>query len=557
MAKLRIQLNLLLLLVGFVMVMSSCSNDDQPTPPTQVLAISSFAPTTGVVGTKVTITGTKFDATPANNVVKFNGIQATVTAATATSLETTVPAGATTGTVSVTVGSSTVTSTSPFTVSATDKATVEVQGDITASTTWTKDKIYLLKGFVYVTSGVTLTIEKGTIIKGATKEADPTASGKGGSLIVEQGGKLIAIGTATEPIVFTSSKEPGSRFYGDWGGVVLIGKAAHNRPGSTGPEGGIRGTLGTFDIADDNSGTLQYVRIEFAGIALTNAANSEINGLTLYGVGSGTTIDHVQVSFSGDDSYEWFGGNVNAKYLVAFRGWDDDFDTDWGFTGKIQYAVSLRDPEIADQSGSNGFESDNFANAEPANGPNDGLPLTAPIFANVSHFVTAGTPSTATIKGSGGFQSGGHLRRNTSISIFNTVSVGAPEGLRLDGTKTGTLKNMTGGGLDLRGIVLSNNITSLVAKGEIVDADVTSYFNATDRKNEIKDLSTLLLNASNFNLTAPNFLPQAGSPLLTGAVWTGKGDNAYFTKELFRGAFGTDDWTKTWTNWDPQNTIYK
>lgn len=551
------QWNSLLLLLGFVVVLSSCSNDDQPDPPTQVLAITSFAPTSGVVGTKVTITGTKFDATPANNIVKFNGTQATVTAATATSLETTVPAGATTGLVSVTVGSSTVSSTSPFTVSASDKEVVEVKGEITANATWSKDKIYLLKGFVYVTSGVTLTIDKGTVIKGATKDADPTASGKGGTLIVEQGAKIMAIGTAQEPIVFTSSLDAGKRNYGDWGGVVLIGKAAHNQPGSKGPEGGIRGTLGTFDVPNDNSGTLQYVRIEFAGIALTNAANSEVNGLTLYGVGSGTTMDHIQVSYSGDDSYEWFGGNVNAKYLVAFRGWDDDFDTDWGFTGKIQYAVSLRDPEFADQSGSNGFESDNFANAEPANGPNDGLPLTAPVFANVSHFVTAGTPSTATIKGSGPYQSGGHLRRNTSISIMNSVLVGSPEGLRLDGTKTGTLNNMNNGGLDLRGIVLSNNITALVAKGEITDADVQAYFTATDRKNEIKDLATLLLNSANFNLTAPNFLPQAGSPLLSGAVWTGKGDNAFFTKELFRGAFGTTDWTQTWTNWDPQNTIYK
>lgn len=556
MISLKNKLFSLLLLTGLVAGMAACDNNDEPAPtPDPVLAVSAIAPASGPVGTKVTITGTKFDPTPANNTVMFNTTKATVTAATATSLEVTVPAGATTGVISVTVGSATAKSTTSFTIS--DRTVVEVTGEIKANTNWTKDKLYLLKGFVYVTAGNTLTIEKGTIIKGAGKDADPTASGKGGALIVEAGAKLVAIGTAEEPIVFTSANDPGKRSYGDWGGVVLIGKAPNNRPGSTAFEGGIRGTIGTGTVADDNSGTLQYVRIEFGGIALSSTANSEINGLTLYGVGSGTTIDHVQVSYSGDDSYEWFGGTVNAKNLIAFRGFDDDFDTDWGFTGKVQYAVSLRDPEYADQSASNGFESDNFNSGEPATGPNNGLPLTEPTFANVSHFVTAGTPSTATIKGSGGYQSAMHLRRNTAISILNSVFVGAPEGLRLDGTATGTWKNAQDGKLDLRGIVLSNNLTAVLGKGEITNEQATTYFNTAARKNETKDLASLQLNSANFSLTAPNFLPQSTSPLLAGATWEGKGADAFFTKELFRGAFGTTDWTKGWANWDPQNTIYK
>ena len=145
------------------------------------------------------------------------------------------------------------------------------------------------------------------------------------------------------------------------------------------------GTVGTYSDVNDNSGALQYVRIEFGGIALL--ANSEINGLSLYGVGAGTTLDHIQVSYSGDDSYEWFGGTVNAKNLIAFRGWDDDWDTDWGWSGKVQYGLSLRDPDVADQSASNGFESDNFNPGLPATGPNAGLPLTAGVFANMSNFV--------------------------------------------------------------------------------------------------------------------------------------------------------------------------
>ncbi|WP_426292713.1 IPT/TIG domain-containing protein [Dyadobacter endophyticus] len=556
MISLKNKLYSLLLLTGLVAGLTACDNDDKPDPtPQPVLAVTAIAPASGPAGTKVTITGTKFDPTPANNTVLFNTTQATVTAATATSLEVVVPANATSGVISVTVGGVTAKSTASFTVS--DRVAVEVKDEIKTNTTWTKDKLYLLKGFVYVTAGTTLTIEKGTLIKGAGKDADPTASGKGGALIIEAGAKLVAIGTAEEPIVFTSANDPGKRNYGDWGGVVLIGKAPNNRPGSTAFEGGIRGTIGTGTAADDNSGTLQYVRIEFGGIALSSTANSEINGLTLYGVGSGTTIDHVQVSYSGDDSYEWFGGTVNAKNLIAFRGFDDDFDTDWGFTGKIQYAVSLRDPEYADQSASNGLESDNFNSGEPATGPNNGLPLTEPTFANVSHFITAGTPSTATIKGSGGYQSAMHLRRNTAISVLNSVFVGAPEGLRLDGTATGTWKNAQDGKLDLRGIVLSNNLTAIVGKGDITTDQATTYFKTAARKNEIKDVASLLLNSANFNLAAPAFLPQATSPLLGGATWEGKGADAFFTKELFRGAFGTTDWTKGWANWDPQNTIYK
>ena len=136
------------------------------------------------------------------------------------------------------------------------------------------------------------------------------------------------------------------------------------------------------------------MRIEFAGVALSSDANSEINGLTLYGVGSGTTLDYIQVSYAGDDSYEWFGGTVNAQHLIAYRGWDDDFDTDFGFAGKIQYGLSLRNPQFADQSGSNGFESDNFNPGTPATGDNAGLPLMAPVFSNMSVFVTAGAPLT-------------------------------------------------------------------------------------------------------------------------------------------------------------------
>ncbi|WP_245565039.1 IPT/TIG domain-containing protein [Spirosoma spitsbergense] len=543
--------------MGLLLVVSACKNEETPAPVVPVLTVTAISPTSAPAGSAVVITGTAFNATPTSNSVAFGNVPATVSAATTTSLTVVVPANAGSP-VTVTTGG--ITATGPaFTVAA--KPVVTVAGNITANTNWTAGNVYLIQGFVYVQSGATLTIQPGTVIKGADKDADPSGQQKGGTLIIQAGAKINAAGTATAPIVFTSNKPAGSRNYGDWGGVVLIGKAPTNQPAATAFEGGIAGQLGAYTDAADNSGVMQYCRIEFGGIALL--ANSEINGLTMYGVGSGTTLDHIQVSYSGDDSYELFGGTVNAKYLIAYRGFDDDWDTDWGWSGKVQYGLAIRDPQVADVSGSNGFESDNFNPGLPATGPNAGLPLTGGVFANMSNFVFSGTPSNAsTAKGSGPFQSGMHLRRNTSLSVFNSVLYGYPEGLRLDaptGT-TGTLDNATNGSLQLRGIVLANMTTPIKGAGSITDAQATAFFNTAAYKNQIvasADAATLLFNSSLFGLTAtPTLLPGTGSPLLTGAVWDGKGADAFFKQETFRGAFGTEDWTKGWANFDPQNTDY-
>lgn len=548
-------LRILALVFTLVSLTFSCKKESE-----EVLSIIDFTPKTATVGTEVTIVGTKFGAAASDNVVKFGDAEATIKSANTNQIIAIVPSNAKTGKISVTVGGQTVSSSSDFTLS--NRTVTEISGEITANQTWTPDKAYLLKGFIYVTSGTTLTIQPGTIIKG-DKETKAT-------LVIEPGAKLIAEGTEKNPIVFTSNQPKGSRSYGDWGGVVLIGKAPHNRLTTQPFEGAIRGTYGTDNIANDNSGTLRYIRIEFAGVPLTASPNSEINGLTLYKVGSGTTIDHIQVSYSGDDSYEWFGGTVNAKYLVAYRGFDDDFDTDFGFSGKVQFGVSLRDPNVADQSGSNGFESDNFGGTgTPATAANNGLPLTSAVFANISIFANSATPSAAVTPspGSGPYQSGMHLRRNTSISILNTVIAGYPEGLRLDNnavdttTKTlgaSTYANAISGNLQLRGVVFANMTTPVIGRGAITDAQAQAFFNKTDNKNQIiTTLADVKLNADNFKFGAPNFLPAAGSPLLQNPVWTGKGDDAFFTKTTYIGAFGTENWTAGWTNFDPQNTDYQ
>jgi len=227
--------------------------------------------------------------------------------------------------------------------------TVTITNHVTKDTTLRAIDNNILSGLVYVDAGVTLTVEKGATVKGAYAGTSTAA------LIIKRGAKLMAVGTQEAPIIFTSaSPTPTS---GDWAGIELLGKAAINssnggKPGLYIPEGGFNnsagdGLAGSGDalvpspVNDDNSGTLQYVRIEYAGYAFL--PNQEINALTMACVGSGTTINHIQVSYAKDDAYEWFGGTVNCKYLIAYKTQDDDFDTDNGYSGSVQFGLIVAD----------------------------------------------------------------------------------------------------------------------------------------------------------------------------------------------------------------------
>ncbi|MFD2937194.1 IPT/TIG domain-containing protein [Spirosoma flavum] len=547
---------LVLFLSAIIIACKKATDDPQPTP-TPVTSITSIDPSTAPVGSTIAITGTNFNTNPASNTITIGGVTATIVSATATRLVVVVPTGAANGPVSVTAGGQTAQSAASFTVAIPSvKPVKEVRGTTFANQNWKKDTVYLIRGMVYIPADYTLTIDPGTVIKGAGPELDPTGQNISGTLVIERRGKIIAKGTAAQPIVFTSAKAVGQRAAGDWGGLVLIGKAAINRPASTSFAGGVRGVVETYSEFDDNSGTLQYVRIEFGGTSQPNAPTNKLNGLTLYGVGYNTTIDHVQVSYSSNDAFGWFGGTVNAKNLVAYRGFDDDWSSDWGYVGKVQFGVALRDPAVGNPAGSNGIESQNFDPGENADGPlakQNGLPQTAPIFANISNFAFSSTPTV------GLYQAGIFLSRNTAISLYNSLFYGYPEGLHLDGTATGTLANITSGALDLKGIVLANTLTPVVGTGVITNDLATAYFAGAGRTNLIvqtSDLASLLFNGANFTLTAPNFLPQAGSPLLTGAATGGKVADSFFTSVSYRGAFGTDNWISSWTNFNPQSTDY-
>ncbi|AZA84836.1 hypothetical protein C1637_18825 [Chryseobacterium lactis] len=423
-----------------------------------------------------------------------------------------------------------------------------LSGKITSNLTLKANKIYKLRGLVYVTNGATLTIEPGTKIVG---EAD-----KNGALIITKGSKIMAEGTAANPIIFTSEKPSPKR--GDWAGVVILGNAPTNASfgGQNGVgeiEGGINNSegLGLYGgtNAADNSGILKYVRIEYAGYAFL--PDKEINGLTFGGVGNGTTVDYVEVAYANDDSFEWFGGTVNCSHLISYKGLDDDFDTDNGFSGNIQFGIAVRDSQVADVSGSNAFESDNDANGSSL------TPQTSATFSNMTIIGPINSSAPGSINSL--FQNALQIRRNSSISVFNSAFTGFPVGLFIDATKgTPTDNNIVGNKLFFENNILAGNTTPLKFGASTSSptsytlADLTTWFNAKG--------NTILASTADVKLagawapagTTPNFAPAAGSPLLTGGTFTNAKLTSWFKPVTYRGAVAdaNDTWYAGWTNYN-------
>ena len=472
------------------------------------------------------------------------------------------------------------------------------------------NKTYVLRGWVYIQPGSTLTIPAGTIIKG---QYNTTPELGGASLIIERGAKIIARGTEDNPIVFTSQQPAGQRKPCDWGGVIILGKAKNNlteqaieggpasAEGVT-PQHGWHG--GTDD--NDNSGVFCYVRIEFGGYPF--AENAEINGLTLGSVGKGTEIHHVQVSYAGDDSFEFFGGAVDSHHLVAYHGWDDDFDTDNGFSGTLQFLLGVRHPKIADQSLSNGFESDNNANGSEV------TPFTTAKFCNVTlvgpigqdpsfqnnvNYINAGSMKHLGAVGVGQFQAGVQIRRSSHISLANSVILGYPVGLVIENDKGSQTQAFADGNTSIKNVffggysdnaadaTVNNNVAN---PSTILGSDRNKTWQDTYSNNGT-DWTTLgeksfshtyaLKSALNNVLTATiedlmlnnpksvtngsfapnagaNYGPMSGSPLINSAFTVPTGFNP--AGNGYAGAFksdsAADNWLKGWTNFDPQNTAY-
>ncbi|MCT2560431.1 hypothetical protein [Chryseobacterium herbae] len=309
-----------------------------------------------------------------------------------------------------------------------------VSGNITYNTTWSG--IIEIDGIVTVKDGATLTILPGTYIKAKPNNGNsPT-----GVLVISKTGRINAQGTESQPIIFTSYKlldgdENTTAAPGDFGGIILLGDAPTNVPSTTSVEGL---NIGYSDYyfggtnPGHNAGIMKYIRIEFAGYDFLGPnSGNEINALSLAGVGNGTTLDHIQVSYSKDDSFEFYGGTVNASNLISFAAQDDNFDFDNGYTGNINCALSLADYNSLHSSNmsggvsdSNGIELDNNSTGRATE------PITNPV---ISNMLIIGVRSGGSSQG-GAYENGIHIRRSGKLTLNNTIITGYPVGIKVEGT---------------------------------------------------------------------------------------------------------------------------
>ena len=463
--------------------------------------------------------------------------------------------------------------------------TITLSGRISKDTVLKASNTYILSGLVYIVNNATLTIEAGTTIRGDYQGSNVAA------LTITRGAKIVANGTQESPIVFTSnSPVPRS---GDWGGLVICGRASVNSStggtaGTIQVEGGIDNSFGDGIAGggatpndDDSSGVLRYVRIEYAGYAYQ--PDKEINSLTLCAVGRKTVIDYVQVTYAKDDAFEWFGGTVNCKHLIAYKTQDDDFDTDNGYSGNVQFGIALRDSTIADISRSEAFESDN-----DANGSNN-TPQTKAVFSNMT---VIGPRATLSNNGNSLFLCAAQIRRNSGISIFNSIFLGWPVGLLIDSRLGRTVENniidsttrfknntIAGCGPVTPGSPLADPTSLQYITGSLSLPGWTTNASGTDSVRarflqggvgNVYPFNTVLTNTSQalliapFNYSAPDFVPFGGSngnqDILVRASFTDpKLAIPFFQKTLvqdgspltFRGACapaGADaNWWRGWT----------
>lgn len=423
-----------------------------------------------------------------------------------------------------------------------------LEGKISTDRTLKANYTYKIRGFVYVVNGAKLTIEPGTTIQGEK------GTNTRGTLVITRGCQLIADGTKDKPITFTSDQATPTR--GDWGGVVILGNAKtnssfNNVAGVGSVEGGVNNAegLGLYGGTNDNdnSGILRYVRIEYAGYAYL--PDNELNGLTLAGVGAATTVDYVEIFKANDDAIECFGGNVNLFHTIFISTLDDDFDTDNGWSGKVQFGIVMRDSSVADISKSESFESDNDANGSTL------LPQTSGIYSNIT---IIGPRATTSNIGNSLYLAGAQIRRNSTISIFNSIILGYPTGLLIDASKgTPTDNNIAAGTLAFQNSVIAGCAVPVAYSASGTSATGWSSQSAIDWFNTAASANTIYGTVDEVKLTAPfnyvtpDFTPAAGSPLLAGASFTHTKLTG-FTPVAYRGAVGAagtpdGEWWKGWS----------
>jgi hypothetical protein len=402
-----------------------------------------------------------------------------------------------------------------------------VTGPLLVDTTFTADKKWVLKGGVFVGDDTdpaaapsTLTVEPGTTVYGDTATLS--------FLLVTRGSRIVAEGTREAPIVFTSAGDVGSRAAGQWGGLIINGQAPVN--GCAGDPCTLQGEAGTGTygggFADDDSGVLRYVRIEFPGKLIDD--ENELNGLSLQGVGTGTTIEFIQIHDAADDCIEFFGGTVNAKHLLCTGTGDDGVDWTFGWTGKAQFVIV----QHHDGEGDRGIEADN-------NEDNFALaPTSSPTISNITIIAGANSDS-----------EGIKLRRGTQGVIHNAVIVGFEKCVDIDDADT--FAHAADGAIVVRDSVFDCAATYAVkADDPATPEDEGDPANAAAVYAALLDAVATgntvapdpLLAAS--DATAPDFRVRDGSPATGGAVVPA---DAFFDDVEFKGAMGTEAWTSAWT----------
>lgn len=453
-----------------------------------------------------------------------------------------------------------------------------ITSDITSNRRFHADTTYVLSGFIKVTSGNTLTIDPGTKIVGDFEVP-------GSSLFILRGGRIMAEGTRERPIVFTSERPVGQRQPGDWGGIIMIGNGIINRQGSTQIEG--TGTPANINPAqfyhggndnNDNSGVLRYVRIEFAGYP--TAPNEELNSLTMAAVGAGTTIEYVQVLQGLDDSFEWFGGAVNGRYLVSYESADDHFDASEGYIGRNQFLIAFQsirpearpglaggvasDPQMIEN---DGCWAENCAAGDANRSASQ--PYTVPVFAN---FTLVGAPQGAWETTGGNY--GMMLRRGVGgLYVNGVVTRLSREGISLRGAQT--MARHDEGNLRIRNIYFSQ-----VGGNGIFQTPTTAAANADNHQFALDltanalELGTVpaaqlftAMPANTVGATGASFdwRPAAGSPIATGGMNDFSGlpqqlrnatvsngrPNSEIVPTAYRGAAapGGEQWWAGWTSY--------
>jgi hypothetical protein len=423
----------------------------------------------------------------------------------------------------------------PVNVPGIDKPVIVVTGSVTGTENWTNNFYYVLRGAVFVQAGGTLNIQAGTRVIGE--------SGSVGTLIVLRGGRLNAIGTREQPIVFTSDQAIGDRNRGDWGGLIINGRAPVNLEGGEGFGEADTGVYGGND-PNDNSGTLRYVRVEFAGVEFS--PDNELNGIAFQGVGRGSTFEYLQVHMNRDDAFEWFGGTADIRYAVASNAADDSFDWTFGWTGRAQFLVVQQRGDDGD----NGIEADN----NEFN--NNLLPRSNPQVYNI------------TLCGDVDFNEGtesvraANLRRGTAFTIRNFLLTGFKGvGFQIETTNTATTGQVDNGTSQMGSGVAWNVVNTRTGASAPMHSSVTPYITsgrfpnirmfpgvATAGNEAEIGLST----AACSNHDTPNFQPVGVATLAGGQLAPIQPPNdGFFQVVTFIGGVPpapADDWTRGWTS---------